>query len=261
MTKISGFVFYRGPSMLDGAPIVAILTGLKKRSKNEKTGNGLFQTWIMREDINPLVAVQNGADYSICGDCKHRGHIIMVKKTAKTPNGQKNVERSCYVRLDTAPNNIWKSYRRGIYPTLPMNAARALIAGGKVRGGSYGDPATVPYHVWNALQCDMESGTAYTHQWRNFPELASFCMASVDTATERAQAKLLGFRTFRVRREHEPLEANERACPASAEKQYRTTCDVCLGCGGRAAREQIDRAIIVHGSGKANHFAVAQTSL
>lgn len=251
MTKLSGFVFYRGPSMLDGAPIVAILTGLGKRSRNDKTGNGLFQTWILREDMNPLHVVDNGADYSICGDCKHRGTVV----------DGKNHGRSCYVRLDTAPNNIWKSYRRGIYPMLPMNAARALIAGGKIRGGSYGDTAAVPFHVWNALQCDMESGTAYTHQWRNFPELASFCMASVDTAEERAQAKLLGFRTFRVRREHEPLESNERACPASAEKQYRTTCDVCLGCGGNAAREKIDRAIIVHGSGKAGHFAVAQASL
>ena len=82
-SKISGFVFYRGPSMIDGKPIVAILTGLAKRSRNEKTGNGLFQTWIMRERINPLRAVNTGADISICGDCKHRGRIVRVKGKRK----------------------------------------------------------------------------------------------------------------------------------------------------------------------------------
>lgn len=250
--RISGFVFYRGPSMIDGKPIVAILTGLGVRSRNDKTGKGLFQTWIMRADMNPLEAVRLGHDASICGDCKHRGTVVRER------GRKRNRGRSCYVRLDTAPNNIFKTFKRGRYPALPMAEAQALIAGGKIRGGSYGDPAAVPFGTWQALLAGTESGAAYTHQWRNFPELASFCMASVDSADERVQAKLLGFRTFRVRGEDEALGSYEAVCPASAEAGHKTTCDTCRACGGHAAKARVDMAIIVHGSGKANHFAAAQ---
>ncbi len=247
MSKPNGFVFYRGPSMIDGKPIVAILTGLANKSGNEKTGGGLYQTWILREDINPLAAVNTGDDVSICGDCKHRGTIV----------DGRNKGRSCYVRLDTAPNNIWKTYHRGRYPWVNPTEARYML-NRSIRGGSYGDPAAVPYWVWEQLLDEAPMGTAYTHQWRKFPELASFCMASVDTSDERAQAKLLGFRTFRVRGENEPIEAYEVICPASNEAGYKTTCDLCRACGGNNAKAKADIVIAVHGSGKAKHFATAQ---
>jgi hypothetical protein len=256
--KIRGFVFYKGPSMLDGKPIVAILTGLMASSNNEKTGKGLFQTWILPEDINPLHAIHTGADASICGDCKHRGTIGLVTR-GKHKGKVRNKGRSCYVRLDTAPNNIWKSFHRGIYPCLPVNAIRELVAGAKIRGGSYGDPAAVPYHVWQALLDNCEPGTAYTHQWRLFPELAAFCMASVDSAEERIHAKLLGFRTFRVRGESESLQSSEIACPASEEMGHRTTCDLCKACGGHAAKARVDIAIIAHGAGL-GHFMPAEAA-
>jgi hypothetical protein len=256
LRKPSGFVFYRGPSMLDGKPIVAILTGLNGRGKNGKTGNGLLQTWILRADMNPLEAVRKGKDSSICGDCKHRGAVRRDPKTRKL----RNVGRSCYVRLDTAPNNIFKTYKRGRYPVLSPTDARNAIQGKLVRGGSYGDPAAVPFHIWASLQHGLDSGTAYTHQWRRFPELAAFAMASVDSASERLEAKLLGFRTFRVRSESEPLQDREIACPAAKESNYRTTCDLCRACGGTAAKARVDMAIIVHGSGKASHFTNAQAA-
>ena len=66
---MAGFVFYRGKSPIDGAPIVAIAT---LESKNGKTGD-MVQTWILREDISPLMAIKTGADRSICGNCVHRG--------------------------------------------------------------------------------------------------------------------------------------------------------------------------------------------
>jgi hypothetical protein len=204
--------------------------------------------------MNPLESVRLGQDSSICGDCRHRGTVRRV-------NGRKrNVGRSCYVRLDTAPNNIFKTYKRGRYPVLAPHVARQLIAGKIVRGGSYGDPAAVPFHVWHALQAGLDSGTAYTHQWRRFPELAAFCMASVDSAQERAEARMLGFRTFRVRGVNEPLLEREAACPAAKESNYRTTCDLCRACGGHAAKARVDMVIIVHGSGKAGHFAQAAAS-
>jgi hypothetical protein len=86
--EMNGLVLYRGPSMIDGQPIVCIATGLATKSTNEKTGD-LIQTWILRDDIAPIDAANTGADVSICGDCPHRGQVI----------DGKNVNRTCYVTL------------------------------------------------------------------------------------------------------------------------------------------------------------------
>lgn len=48
----NGFVLYEGPSVLDGAPIVAIAT---MSTKNAKTG-AMVQTWILRANMAPLAA-------------------------------------------------------------------------------------------------------------------------------------------------------------------------------------------------------------
>jgi len=85
-------------------------------------------------------------------------------------------------------------------------------------------------------------------------------MASVETAAERLEAKILGFRTFRVRGENESLGEREIPCPAAKESNYRTTCDKCRACGGLAAKARADIAIIVHGSGKDKHFHTAQAA-
>lgn len=42
-----GCVFYRGPSLLTGDPIVGIATGLEGGSMNAKTGP-MVQAWIIR---------------------------------------------------------------------------------------------------------------------------------------------------------------------------------------------------------------------
>lgn len=254
MSQTPGFVFYRGPSMLDGQPIVAILTGLRSKSANTKTAD-LFQTWILREDIDPMKASRSGADVSICGDCKHRGVVH---------DGESGIarKRTCYVRLDTAPNNIWKSYHRGIYPHVQPGEARELmhVRGKRTRGGSYGDPAAVPFWAWYAL-LDLgnaesdDAGNAYTHQWRNFPELASFCMASVDTEAEYHEAVLLGFRPFRVRGPSDPVLPMEVQCPASAEMNYRTTCEDCQLCKGNRVKTRKSITIIAHGMGASNFGA------
>ena len=58
-------IIYKGPSLLDGAPIVVIAT---YSNRNTKTGH-VVQTYILRADINPLEASKTGADVSICGNC------------------------------------------------------------------------------------------------------------------------------------------------------------------------------------------------
>ena len=63
-------IIYKGPSLLDGKPIVVIGTYSKR---NSKTG-AVLQTYILCDDgLDPLEASKTGADFSICGDCIMRG--------------------------------------------------------------------------------------------------------------------------------------------------------------------------------------------
>ena len=43
MAQANGVILYEGPSMLDGAPIVVIATGIRTGSTNVKTG-AMIQT-------------------------------------------------------------------------------------------------------------------------------------------------------------------------------------------------------------------------
>ncbi len=101
MQKTNGYILYRGPSALDGSPIVAIVTGTATRSANAKTGD-MLQTWILREDVAPHIAIKTGEDASICGDCPHRGEHDGTRWT-KT--------RSCYVQTHNAPLSVWRAYK------------------------------------------------------------------------------------------------------------------------------------------------------
>jgi hypothetical protein len=69
MAKAESFIIYRGPSLIDGEPIVAIA---QVSSRNAKTGS-MVQTFIMRADMDPITANRTGADHAICGTCPHRG--------------------------------------------------------------------------------------------------------------------------------------------------------------------------------------------
>ena len=240
MTNPNGVILYRGPSMLDGAPIVVIATGIAKGSRNGKTGD-IVQTWILREDINPMDAVQSGADASICGACPHRGQIVEGR----------NVNRSCYVTIFQAPRNVWSSYHRGIY----RDYQDGDLVGRKVRLGAYGDPAAVPVSVWESVLATASGWTGYTHQWRDHDGLKAYVMASCDTLVDYVDAKAAGWRTFRVRAATDPMATLEIKCPASAEAGKRTSCASCLLCGGTSKLAK-DIAIIAHGAAsKVNAYA------
>lgn len=239
----NGMIIYRGPSALDGAPIVAIVTGIKSGSANEKTGAGLLQTWIIRADVSPIEAVNTGADASICGDCIHRGDIV----------DGRNVGRSCYVTVFQAPLSVYKAFQAGRYADVSNDpqAIASIGAGRGVRLGSYGDPAAIPLAVWQSLTSGAAFWTGYTHAWRQAdPALAALCMASADSPADRFLAKAMGYRVFRVtgadsRADRDPR--SEIVCPASAEAGYKTTCDACKACGGLGSRAKADVVISVHG--------------
>lgn len=246
MPKPNGYVVFNGPSKLDGKPIVVVVTGFTKKSANPKTGGDLLQMWILCADMSPMSAVNSGADATICGNCIHRGIVV----------DGKNIERPCYVNVPFAPSGVWKAWKRGIYPTLTGKACRAMFKGRGVRLGAYGDPSAVPLVVLENLMRDTAFGTGYTHQWRDFPALAKWCMASADSEADRSFAKILGFRSFRVRSEADPVGDGEVVCPASKEAGHKTTCDVCKACGGNEAKAKADIVIIVHGAaGKVANYA------
>ena len=234
----NGLVLYRGPSRLDGKRIVAVITGLARRSRNAKTG-AMLQTWILRERQDPVVAARSGADLSICGACPLRASLTS--------------HRRCYVNLGQAPLAIHSALRRGAYPRASDAAhIAAAAAGHAVRLGSYGDPAAVPTEIWTALVSRARGWTGYTHQWARADfdsRLLDLCMASVETDAQIAEllARYPAARYFRVRRPHAPLARGEMQCPASAEAKHRLHCVECGACNGRAG--ELDRArspVVLH---------------
>lgn len=245
--KPTGHVIYRGPSQLDGRPIVAIaLTG----SGNRKTGN-MVQTYILADNgQRPTANLKNGADASICGDCKHR-----------PANGG-----ACYVVVAQGPTVVFKTHEAGKYPDANTVAdIAALGAGRTVRLGTYGDPAAVPVRIWLALVSLSSGRTGYTHQWRNQSlsmvtraQLQGLVMASADTPEEMSAARAQGWRTFRVRLESEALAVRESTCPASEEAGKKVQCAQCGLCNGAASGRRGSIAIIAHGSTARRYIAMRQ---
>lgn len=229
-TSFSGII-YRGPSMLDGAPIIVVATYSKR---NKKTGL-MVQTYILREDINPLEASKTGADISICGTCPHRG------VATDDPAAKQAKKRKCYVNLGHGPLIVWKSYHRGVY--APIDAA-AIGRGRMVRLGTYGDPAAAPSHVWDALLSEAAGWTGYSHQAGYRPDMV---MQSADTFEQALAFWQAGARTFRIVQDLAEIDtAREVVCPASKEAGRRTSCESCKLCAGLATRSPKSVAIVQH---------------
>jgi hypothetical protein len=236
-----GFVFYDGPSLIDGEPIVGIAV---LHSENVKTGD-MVQTYILRADMSPLDAIRTKEDASICGDCVHRG----------ADGGT----RTCYVDVSKSVQAVFGAWCRGAYPVIaPARASASFLAGRIVRIGSYGDPAAIPAMHWRALVRFAAGHTGYTHQWRQrFAQgLRGLVMASADSVQERDTARAMGWRTFRVRTAAESLGDREIACPASPEGGNRRQCIDCKACDGADRAGKASVAIVVHGR-MAKHFQTA----
>lgn len=243
--RFCGVILYQGPSLIDGAPIVVIANRIVSDSDNAKTG-AMVQTFIIRQDMRPLDAARLGYDYSICGHCPHR------------PSN----DGSCYVNIGRSVESVFGAFVRGRYARphvdYDVSLLPELFADSIFRLGSYGDPAAAPFRVWQHATARVKARNGYTHQWREFPQFAALCMASVDTEAQAAEARANGWRTFRVRAASAPLMAGaEIACPASDEAGKRTTCADCKACGGTSAKARVSIAIIAHGATKARFTAAA----
>ncbi len=233
-------VLYRGPSMLDGAPIVVLAS---VGSSNVKTGS-MIQTWIMRADLNPSETSARKLDSSVCGACPRRHSL----------------GGDCYVQIVHAPRSVWQAWNRrgrpGVNWTDPRNRRRLQTDASAfgLRLGSYGDPAAVPGHVWQGLidALSPRNVVGYTHQWRESwldGAHSSWCrthlMASVDSVEEAEVARARGWRFF-MALPWSKIIASELVrtieCPAttSAEK----SCHECGACDG-ASRGSLKASIFL----------------
>lgn len=225
----NGRILYKGPSILDGAPIVVIATGFADRSANTKTGD-MIQTWILRSDIPPHVAFKNEAGRSVCGNCPHGG----------TRNA------TCYILWFQGPLAVWNCWHHGAGYAL---ATLSDFNGVHLRMGSAGDPAAVPREIWEAILPRTIGHTGYTHQWR-FPVgqwLKGIVQASCDCLLDLEHAREAGWRTFSVRPIGSLDPAGTAHCAASAERGKSTDCHTCGLCDGASA----DVVIWAHGKRKA----------
>jgi len=236
MKKPAGLILWEGLSPIDNQPIVVIATF---ESANRKTGN-MIQTFIMRQDINPVQAIKSADDSSVCGSCYHRGDPTIGRK------------RSCYVNVGQAPNSVYKAYTRGIYPKYNATLHSKYFITRKIRWGSYGDGAMLPAELVTYFSQLCISHTGYTHQWRN--TFADWCkgifQASCDNLDDYLLASTRGWKTFAV----VPQNASPycgKQCPATVNnsKAQCITCNLCDGA-------KTDIWVQAHGTGALNFVAV-----
>lgn len=259
----NGVVLWEGPSKLDGAPIMIVLTGLVDASDNEKTDD-MIQSWIMRRDVAPHDAVRTGEDVSVCGGCTQRPVLVRAGATAKYAKDKKTGKMkvayyqrpdgtrvkqgdTCYVLTHNAPLSVYNAYHKGKYPRINAAQAAALTTGRILRIGSYGDPAATPIEVWMSAIRAAKGRTGYTHQWCRHDAQAwkPYLMASTETLADSWRAKAMGWRYFRAG--YDPLQPGEAMCPASKEAGAKITCAPCRQCNGEeVAPKRPSRVIRPH---------------
>jgi len=219
-----GYTLYQGPSVLDGAPIAAILT---LKTSNRKTGN-MAQVWIIRTDDNPVAISQAKLDSSICGNCPHK----------------QSIGGACYVNIGQAPLAVYRAYKRGRYLPFDATVHGAKLASRMLRLGAYGDPAAVPFDILNDVTKLVKGHTGYTHQamHKAFDKrYMGICMVSADTPKQAIKYQSQGAKTFRVALAGDTLASGELECLADAQGLQCSDCGLCDG-----TKQNI--AITVHGS-------------
>lgn len=209
------YIVWEGFSNFDQTPLVLLISGVRF-SDNDKTGN-MLQTYILRQDIEPTEAVKTGLDYATCGNCSQRPSI--ARKTGSS---------ICYVNLGKSVLNIWRKYYRGGYDTLDPR----YIKGRKLRMGSYGDPAAIPFPVWEKLLKTVDSHTGYTSSWQEpfATHLKGICQASCNTLNLKEDAEQNGWKTFTNLPEGSQSAPNAILCPNVKNNDNKCmTCGLCNG--------------------------------
>lgn len=234
---MNGVVFYKGLSQFDKKPIVGIAVGLSSKSSNVKTGS-LIQTYILVD--NGVMPHENAAygkaDSTVCGNCPHRA-------------GPNEKSGSCYVNLGQGPHAVYSHYLKGKYPSLAQSH-KSLFTDRFLRLGSYGDPTAIPFDVWINITSWAKDHTGYTHQWRLCDQrFKNICMASCDSTLDYDTAKYMGWRTFRVKTNSQPVLKSEVKCPASPDSFPKRQCEDCMACNGTNRENDLRRDIVINAHG------------
>lgn len=192
-----GLVLWEGESgIVPGSPIAVIMT---VGSGNVKTGD-VHQVWIIRSDMRPDKACQTGADRAVCGDCPAR--------PGAEPDPLSDIGK-CYVQVGREVLSVYKAYKNESYPRYSSDPEfyDALLKGGLIRWGAYGEPVLIPIEIVEHLSRLSDGVLGYTHAWRqDFAQpYQAYFMASLNKAEEYDEAISMGWRSFRVRRFDEPL--------------------------------------------------------
>ena len=238
---LSSFPIWRGPSEIDGAPMVCAISNMTTNCDNDKIAEDgsdeMVQVWYLREDIPPQDVFKQKIG-SACGDCQHMN------------------DQSCYVTWFRSPLSVWKAVKEK--EILPVNVVQELCRDLVVRLGAGGDPASVPAWV-SAMPLELSKGhLGYTHQWHTLPiysPLKDICMASVDSPFQARLAQDLGWRTFRsesANGSNWDLGKSELECLATSRGITCEKCRLCSGVGNN--REKVKNIkIAIHGPKASNY--------
>lgn len=228
-----GVIVYEGPSLLDCLDVVVVATCIDRPSQNVKTGP-VIQVYVLPK-ADPFLTMDT-AQFTVCGDCKHCKF------------------GTCYVRGDSV-SSVARALQNERYVLVSPSKLVKFSKGRNIRLVTKGDGAAVPIRVWRVIIRTFndhgQTHTGFTHQWRLFPELGEFFMASVDSPEEHAEAKAMGLRTFRSRLPEEPLLPGEIECPAT-RYPGKVTCNKCGLCDGNhrtpnRRKALPDISVIAHG--------------
>ncbi len=251
-SKAKGIIVYRGPSMYNAAPIVAILT----RSNNRKTGtskSNMVQLWILSDEANPIESSRRGVDASICGKCPHMGKPAPDKVKGWADG------RTCYVNLIHGPSAVYKGLERGIYSEATHDNVKGFLSGNMLRLGAYGDPAALPVALIDLLVSYSRGHTGYSHAHsmkEHDAKVYQNSMFSADNKRDAIAAHSKGYRTFRVipvaiwqEKQRGELLSNEIICPATPEGGNKSTCVDCGLCNGMQSKAK-NIAVVAHGASR-----------
>ena len=240
----SSGIIWQGPSPVNGEAIMAVVSGLRTPSANDKTGV-MAQVDILVANEHPLQAIKSGADAAVCGACPLRP--------------DKLGKRICYVTLAHAPASKFNAAGRGSYEVITPYQLGVILAyrNRGIRFGSYGDPAMLPYEVAQTiLEVSGVRHTSYTHQWMQpwfDARHLSYSMASVDAENTVAMLHAIhpDARYYMLVESYEALPTATIACPSKADRRNddgsrKVTCADCGLCAGAA--RQAKNVAIVEGS-------------
>lgn len=234
-------VLYRGPSTLNGKPIIMVEYGVN-RINNHKLGR-MIEVAVFPADMLPSEAAKAGDDAAVCGDCP----------------GRPANHGYCYVQVAKEVDKTWEAAHN--LPVTDLAEACRLVreSGLPIRFGTYGDCAAVPFEIVEALAIAARGPngnsrhTGFTHQrsHSNFdPRMLKYLSASIEFPEQgdELRRQFPGVKTYRIGLAESDILPNERLCPGGPEPDDVHCCD-CLSCSGMCQTGSTgDRFTVVHGS-------------